>query len=490
MYRYENFTIQGGISVIASLMPRIKSYNIDVEIDRNLISPNGRIVYPIDWISNSTITIQINQYKLIHAIGSIQSRRFNPSNRQKFTDKKDLIEKIKNEPDFKVKIDEIRSLLGSETLGKISEDFGVGIAVLVADYLYQIDQTTIHRITSHGKRPDLKCLTRNGEVLVVESKGYSNYNNLMGQLRNAQTQKNSVISDIHAVSLTLIKENDITTNYFMDPPNIPSDRDKELEKRIQRAKHYASIFSFIGQSELSKYFSYMKNRLEETEDIHVLEKKERLYSKIKNNYIEIDLLGIKFKGTLEKTDENMLIFLGIDERLLSLDGFISFEEYPSDSEHFTNESDFFYIYRDGICVGELITDIPNSKFKHYQKNTRILDIDDMNLMSFKNYIEYLFELNDFEVINENFMNNESIIHVRKNNRTYQIEINHNYSSISSENKILVNNFRENTKRIIITNGYINKDIKEDDFNIVIDREILKKLTRNNIFLKNFIELKD
>lgn len=210
---------------------RVKNYNILVQVDNNLINPK-RVRYPVDMLTNSEFTIQINQFKLIYAIGSIQSRRFSPSNRQKFTDKEDLIEKIKEDDDFKVEIDKIRDLLGSETLGKISEDFGVGIAVLVADYLYNIDLTTLHRITEHGKRPDIKCRTSYGDELVVESKGYSNYTNLRSQLNNAQIQKRSIVSDIHAVSLTLLCEDSISTNEFIDPPSQPNEMDKELVLRI------------------------------------------------------------------------------------------------------------------------------------------------------------------------------------------------------------------------------------------------------------------
>ncbi len=267
-------------------MSRIKKYNVAVTVDSALASPTrGR--YPVDFLSNYTTTVEINEFNLIYAIGSIQSRWFNPSKRQKFSDKKDLIEKLKSDKDFKVKIDEIRTRLGSETLGKISEDFGVGIAVIVADYLYGLEISTLARISKQGKRPDIKCLTKAGEEIVIESKGYSSKSGLKQQIPNALTQKASISSDIHAVSLTLIKEDSITTNNFIDPPNSPNERGIELERGILRARHYSSVFSFIGQSELSKYFSYMKNRLEETEDLNAIDKKEDLYKKNKKRLCTI-----------------------------------------------------------------------------------------------------------------------------------------------------------------------------------------------------------
>ncbi|WP_221563168.1 restriction endonuclease [Alkalihalobacillus sp. TS-13] len=466
---------------------RVRNYNILVKVDSNLINPT-RVKYPVDLLTNSELTLQINQFMLIYAIGSIQSRRFNPSNRQKFTDKEDLIEKIKNDKDFKVQIDKIRNLLGSETLGKISEDFGVGIAVLVADYLYDIDLTTLHRITEHGKRPDIKCMTRNGDELVVESKGYSNLNNLRGQLSNAQIQKRSIVSDIHAVSLTLLSQDSISTNEFIDPPSQPNEKDKELVLKIQRAKHYSAIFSFIGQSELSKYFSYMKNRLEDTEDLNILNKKENLYWKIKKNYREYRIEGEIYKGTLERLNDEKLIFLGIDQNLLTYEGFYNFQEYPSDFEHYQNGKDFFYIYRDGICAGELFIDDFKediNKIHHFQKRTRISDVDDMNIISFEKFIEFLFIENGYEV--QNFKQHYEVgfdFKISKNNKSYKVEIKH----LSHKNKRRKSYYNDKSAAdILITNGTIEKSVISERNNpIIIDRAYLQDICKKNSLLERVI----
>jgi hypothetical protein len=463
---------------------RVRNYNILVKLDNNLINTN-RLRYPVDMITDSEFTIQINQYKLIHAIGSIQSRRFSPSNRQKFTDKEDLIEKIKEEDDFKVEIDKIRNLLGAETLGKISEDFGVGIAVLVADHLYNINLTTLHRITEHGKRPDIKCRTSHGEELVVESKGYSNYTNLRAQLNNAQIQKRSIVSDIHAVSLTLLCENTISTNEFIDPPSEPNEMDEELVLRIQKAKHYSAIFSFIGQSELSKYFSYMKNRLEETEDINVVNKKENLYRKIKKDYKEYRIEGKIYKGTLERIDDEKFLFLGIDQKLLSYNGFYNFQEYHSDFEYYLNDNDFFYVYRDGICVGEILEDDiqENSDILHFQKRTRISDIDDMNVISFEKYIEFLYSENRYDVIK--IKSNTDVgydFEVLKNNKSYKVEIKH----FSLNRTVKLNKYNNLFADIIITNGTLEQSFERNNA-IIIDRTHLKEICKNNLLLERYIE---
>lgn len=465
---------------------RVKNYNILVKVDSNLIIPS-RVRYPVDMLTNSELTIQINQFKLIHAIGSIQSRRFSPSNRQKFTDKEDLIEKIKDDDDFKVEIDKIRILLGSETLGKISEDFGVGIAVLVADYLYNIDLTTLHRITEHGKRPDIKCSTSYGDELVVESKGYSNYTNLRSQLSNAQIQKRSIVSDIHAVSLTLLSEDSISTNEFIDPPSQRNEMDKELVLRIQKAKHYSAVFSFIGQSELSKYFSYMKNRLEETEDVNILNKKENLYWKIKKDYKEYRIEGNIYKGTLERVNDEKLIFLGIDQNLLTYEGFYNFQEYHSEIEHYPNEKDFFYVYRDGICVGEIFNDNlqENNEIQHFQKRTRISDIDDMNIISFEKYIEFLFIENGYDVNKvKNLYDMGYDLEILKNNKSYKVEIKH-FSPNSKLSKFY--SYDKSLADIIITNGTLEQSLISKRNNaIVIDRAYLKDICKKNSLLESII----
>ncbi|MGG1679524.1 restriction endonuclease [Neobacillus sp. NRS-1170] len=470
-------------------MSRVKNYNILVKVDTNLINPT-RVRYPVDLLTNSEFTIQINQFKLIYAIGSIQSRRFNPSNRQKFTDKEDLIEKIKDDNDFKVEIDRIRNLLGSETLGKISEDFGVGIAVLVADYLYNIDLTTLHRITEHGKRPDIKCMTSYGEELVVESKGYTNYNNLRGQLSNAQIQKRSISSDIHTVSLTLLNQDSISTNEFIDPPSQPNEKNKELIIKIQKAKHYSAVFSFIGQSELSKYFSFMKNRLEETEDVNILNKKESLYRKIKKDYREYSIDGRIYKGTLERINDEKLIFLGIDQNLLSYEGFYNFQEYHSDFEHYPNEQDFFYVYRDGICVGEISSDnfSEDIEIHHFQKKTRISDIDDMNIISFEKYIEFLFVENGYSVNNlKNNYDKGYDFEISKNNKSYKVQIK-KVSSVNKTNKFY--SYDMSIADILITNGIIEQPIKSRrDNTIIIDREHLMEICKKNSLLESIIASK-
>ena len=175
--------------------------------------------------------IPLNLYKLIYAIGSIQTRRNAPSQRQKFSNKSDLIEKI-NSPDreFRINIDDIRRHQGPEGMSTVSEDFGV--SVLVAKSLFNLRPETIQRIYSTGKRPDWECQTLDYRKLVVESKGASSQATSNTQEADALIQKRRRVGNVRGASLTLIKEDQISACRFLDPPFNPGNMDAEIENRI------------------------------------------------------------------------------------------------------------------------------------------------------------------------------------------------------------------------------------------------------------------
>src|SRR5581483_5077084 len=163
--------------------------------------------------------------------------------------------------EFRVKINEVRNTLGSEVLTTISEDFGVGMSVIIALALFRIKESTIQRIYGTDKRPDWQCQTRDNRLIVVESKGASSEAVQTGQRANAIRQKNRRQADVRVASLTLIRESDITLNKFIDPPSNADNMDAESQRQVLRAGHYASVFSFLGHSALSRYFSQMRKRI-------------------------------------------------------------------------------------------------------------------------------------------------------------------------------------------------------------------------------------
>ncbi len=160
--------------LITEITCRFRNRNISVSIDNDLLE---------ELDCDDTVTTQriisVNFHKLIYAIGTIQTRRSSPSNRQKFSDKTDLIEYIlTNTNDFRVNINKIRNEVRIEDFITISEDFGVGISVIVAMNLFDIEYSTIQRIYGRDKRPDWSCQTLDNRIIIVESKGTSDQNKL------------------------------------------------------------------------------------------------------------------------------------------------------------------------------------------------------------------------------------------------------------------------------------------------------------------------
>lgn len=231
----------------------------------------------------------------------------------------------------------------------------------------------------------------------------------------------------------------------------------------------------------------MKNRLEETEDVNILNKKENLYWKIKKDYTEYRFEGKIYKGTLEKVNDEKFIFLRIDQNLLTYEGFFNFQEYQSEFEHYPNDKDFFYIYRDGICVGEIFNNDPqeNKEIQHFQKRTRISDIDDMNIISFEKYIEFLFMENGYEVKRANSYNDFGYdMEILKNNKSYKVEIKHfSYNNKMSKFYDYNNSYAD----IIITNGTLEQLLNfTRNKVIIIDRVYLMDICKKNSLLESFI----
>jgi len=472
--------------VFESLTSKLRNFEILVHVDDQFIRPMGRDIYEVDRLDSNTIIVNINQYELIYAIGTIQTRRFNPSKRQKFMDKLDLIEKIKREREFKVDITGIREVLDSERLGKISEDFGVGIAVLVADYLFQLDKSKLIKIQGNGLRPDIKCLTSQQHEITIESKGYTNDRNLNQQINHAIEQKNSVKTDIHAVSLTLIKENSISENWFKDPPPINDEDDYEYKAKLFKLEHYASVFRFLGQTELNKYFNFMRLKLSNPNDNYLINLKETLYLKIKKGYIKIKVDNYIYLGNIEEIEEGKYQFLGIDENLLSIDSFFNFAEREEDKTH-TEAGNFFYIYRDGICVGEISNlepyeELKSIKIRNYQEATTITDLDTMNLISFEKYIKYLFIKNGFKV--DNSKEFEADLVVTKKNKKYFVEIKQFERTEAIKE---LHDYSKKKEFILITNRSVQYKKKPIQNNlIIIDRTLLKEIVKKHSKLSEVI----
>lgn len=479
---------------IREIISHFRNLNISVEIDSNLLGESD-----CDDNAYTQRIIPVNLYKLIYAIGTIQTRRFAPSNRQKFIDKADLIEKIQsNTTDFKVKINDTRITCGSEVLTTMSEDFGVGISVIVAMNLFNIKYSTIQRIYGNNKRPDWECQTTDNRILIVESKGASSQATSNSQRPNALVQKNRRYGDIKVASLTLLKENRISTNRFLDPPITPDNVDFELKNKILRAGHYSSVFSFLGHSVLSKYFSQMRKRLSNSITPEEQNQKNNIYFKIRDRYSNINFHNKTYAGSFYQIDDNNYLFIGIDRELISYERFIHFNDYENEIDETVNENQYL-LFKDGILIIEIknINVFSNiieiNRIKNYQEFNTISDIDSMTELSFEKYISYLLKKNGFETTIESRVDGFRIDIVGMfENRRYLFELKIFKGKIFNQNVIeqleRLTRIENTHKVVLITNAELPERYnKENEKLVFIGRRKLKKILKKNKMLMEMIK---
>jgi len=480
------------MSFISDFRKLFQSKNILVEIDP-IVLPQTSLIDRI----NTTQTISFSLYKLIYHIGTIQSRRFATSNRLKFIDKLDLLEKIySNNPEFRLKINDIRVNNGSETLKSITEDLGIGISVVLAEKFFDVNSSTIQKIYGTGKRPDWKCQFNDGRILVVEGKGSISIDTSRTQERNALVQKTKEPGDIQIASLSIFKENEISCNRYIDPPIESDEMDSELKKHILRAGHYASVFSFLGNSRLSKYYSQMRKRLLGTITTKEQNLKNNEFNSLYYSEPIIEFNNIDFVGNFFKIEEDSFLFVGVDKRLLSYNGFINFNDLNYDIE-IDQDENHYILYRDGILIIEVNNFsvfskiIDKEKIKNYQENITISDIDEMNEISFSKYFEYLLDKIGFtNIVKENFD--------RESNFRFDLSANYRNEVFYFEfkifnNKIILKNSinnlleRDITKKIVLVT---NQNLKDFNYNkeklIIIDRKALSEILKNNKKLLSYL----
>lgn len=478
---------------IREIATRFRNLQVQVTIDNKLlqhIDSNDKLS------TNRTITF--NLYKLIYAIGTIQTRRFAPSNRMKFLDKADLIEKIyTNTNDFRVKIQDIRQNGGAEVLATISEDFGVGISVVIAEALFNIKYSTIQRIYGTNKRPDWKCQTTDNRTLIIESKGASSQATSSTQETCALIQKRRRNGDVKIASLTVINENKISTNRYLDPPIEPENRDSVKQTRILRAGHYSSVFSFLGISILSKYYSQMRNRLLEVISIEEQYEKNEIYSQLKDEFPNFTFDNKLFTGNFYKVDDAKFLFIGIDKQLISFEGFSDFNDYENEVNETIDENNYI-LFKDGILIIEIYNISLFKKFispnqiYSYQENITISDVDSMTEISFEKYVEFLLKDNGFEFQTElRIQDSVADIIWTKDNKRYLFELmlfKHKRIDYNSINKPL--NFQgiENIDKIVLITNAIFNDIEVFNLRkmVIIDRDKLKLILKKREILKEIL----
>lgn len=481
------------MALIRDIVALFQNKNILVDIDPILLP----LIKCPDKVTIQRI-ISFNLYRLIYHIGTIQSRRFATSNRLKFLDKVDLIEKIyTNTNEFRIKVNEIRQINGSETLISISEDFGIGVSVVVSESLFNIRRATIQKIYGTKKRPDWKCQLIDNRILVVEGKGSTSMQTSYNQEARALIQKTKEPGDIRVASLTVLNENGISTTRYLDPPVENDNISPEMQNHILRAGHYASVFSFLGNSKLSRYYSQMRNRLEGLITAQDQNLKDQTFRELRMYAPTVSFKNQNFVGSFYNIEDQKYLFVGVDKRLLSYQGFISYEEFENDFQD-NIEENVFVLYKDGILIIE-ITNINNFRgivninaIESYQKNITISDIDEMNEISFSKYFQFVLRENGFTDINEETTTNNLLVDLsaKKNNETYFFEFKIFKSKRIGRGSIQqILEFRrriEVGKLVLVTNARLNNIIIEEENLIVIDRDKLYQLAKNSSILLELI----
>jgi hypothetical protein len=373
--------------------------NIQITIASDLASsvnnhrgPNG---LPVIVASTNQHSIGIKE--LITVIGVLQTRRKNKSRVNAFNDKSDLLDYIVSDDDLKIELSSIRRH-SPEVLKSISEDFGVGLGILALNKTIGIDWSTFSRISKSKLRSDFKCMTKNGERLVIECKGKAERPFSKKVIQHAIKQKRTESSDFCAVTLSSLFENQIVQTHLIDPDN--DNTPLPNSKIIYKADHYAFVFNWLGDAEIARYFELIGERAKTGE---ISEEKQDLYSKIKKSYYELTFDNNTYLGKVLMRVDRSLQFIGFDKRLLNYNSFSEFSPIVN-RENYQMDS-VFDLFNDGIIIVDNF-----SPSRHLDSNqyfrvfpTSLEEMDEMSPNQFLHSIMHIInKYTEFGVYSSDF----------------------------------------------------------------------------------------
>jgi hypothetical protein len=240
----------------------------------------------------------------------------------------------------------------------------------------------------------IKCFSNSNELLIVEAKGATSKRGRSYQKSCALRQKNVMQAHVNLASCALLKEDSISDIDFSDPPFLPPNGAR-YERALLKADHYTRVFNLIGQKELSEYFNLMRKRILHNQNFSDFDYKQKLFDKIKKQYIKIHIGGRFYFGNIEKLDKELLIFLGVDEKLLSMDSFVNFEGY--EDRHIEEGMNNFFLLSDGLCIALLKNiqfiekQIRYEQIPHHYDPFSMADFDYSRESTIVDYLSYLFE---------------------------------------------------------------------------------------------------
>lgn len=477
---------------------RFSNRNILVKVDRNLIASiiRNNPQFTQQAFQNNNHYIRINLKKLVQAASIIQATSFRPTYFQKLTEQSILLGFVANSPDFC-----IIKHYDADKQTRLSEDFGVGLSVVITDHFYRIDWKTLTKEPRRrGSKHDINCTSLLNEVLIIEAKGSTHKSGRSRQKKAAHRQKNNphTLANVRIASCALLNENSISDIDFFDPPIIPPE-DERYRKSIMKADHYARVFNLIGQKELSKYFNLMRKRIIHNKEFSEFELKQELFSKIKTSYIRINIGRHSYFGNVEKFNDTLFVFIGFDSELLRVSSFIDFEGY--EDEYVEEGENEFHLLSDGLCIALLrnirfIEDQINlEEIPHHFDPFSVIDFDYCRESTITEYLSYLFEKAGCEIQKQGrrILNQNFDLLVKSKDRFVAVEIKRNLDKkkiMSLLERLSEFANKENYKIIFITNRYLSSNtlqsFRSKDIE-VIDRVALYEITEDHKKLLKYLE---
>lgn len=464
-----------------------KNLSIDVKWDEDVkqsLRPRYR--------SANQARINFMVSDLLIGIGYVQPKRLKPSPASSLIDYGYLIEKFEDSPELKLRINDIRTSLEGETLGKISEEIGVGLSVVITTKLFPVLKSTICRIkrTGGGERPDWKSLLNDNHSLQVEAKGCTSKGTRTSQLKKAIEQKNSLPADVSIAAATLLKEDNISEMIIKDPPSSGDDPSAVNRKLTYRAYHYTSVFSFMGEEALSIYFEKMAKRLSGEIKPNEMGDKEMIFNFLQSDAPSVKVGDDEFAGHLYGPIDNHYFFLGVNKKLLYYQGFMEFQDADEEIQ-IKKDGNLFVIHTDGILVVN-VENYDSFNTEYHIESTGVsldtfalTDLDSISASSFRRYVKYLLDKCDE---NTQWTKRETLIAIVNNlERAYFIFHVRNYKGRRNSFRTLmrIHEFMDGRQGVLVTNIKIPQGefefpcIDRTDFERIAsthaDRDIVKEI---------------
>ena len=225
--------------------------------------------------------------------------------------------------------------------------------------------------------------------------------------------------------------------------------------------------------------------------------KNDMYRRLRDDYPTVNFANFGFSGKFYHVVGDQFLFIGVDRRLLSYEGFINFLDYPK-AQQSESQNNYFVMFEDGVLIIEIknveaFSDIVDKdQIPSYQENITISDVDGMTEQTFEKYINHVLVSNGFETQIQYRMGRFiADILATKNGKQYLVELKISQKKeldsrwIEKVLKLGIANAMDKT--ILITNSHVPFGFEQLDNSVVLIgreqlRQILKRPTQLNKYM--------